>query len=474
MVYTLSQRRDGNALDAVCEVRTSRDVDPRTGGSLVDISYDAALCRARAQLERRWDDCAVRIDGDAESEAALSWVIYELLANIPARDSTVSVGARGLTHTRYKGCCFWDTEMFVLPFAMLTDPEAARNLLGFRVRGLDAAREHARAMNGSGARYPWMVALDGSEQCESWDIGCSEVHVTADIAYAVGQYLDWTRDSDFLRRGGAELLCETARFWPSRVTPAPDGVNLLFCKGPDEYCGITSNNLYTNCMIKHNLELAEAAAGYVYITPDELASWRELSCKLKLPRDPDTGRYRQDDSFHLLKEVDITKLKPDDTAAYCRVCFDALQRLRVIKQADVLLLMTRLPDWFSAAEKLAAWEDFEPLCLHDSTLSFATHALFAAQNGLDEAAGRYFSKALWLDLRDVMSNTGKEGLHLACLGETWQAAIFGFAGLHLKGGRPALTPHLPAHWRAMEFKFYFLGKKYAARVTHGGAEIKEA
>lgn len=186
--YALSQRREGNALDAVCELRTNRDVDPRIGGSLTDISYDAALNRARAQLERRWDDCAVRIDGDAESEAALSWVIYELLANIPARDSTVSVGARGLTHTRYKGCCFWDTEMFVLPFALLTDPETARNLLGFRVCGLDAAREHARAMNGSGARYPWMVALDGSEQCESWDIGCSEVHVTADIPVGASMF----------------------------------------------------------------------------------------------------------------------------------------------------------------------------------------------------------------------------------------------------------------------------------------------
>ena len=136
--------------------------------------------------------------------------------------------------------------------------------------------------------------------------------------------------------------------------------------------------------------------------------------------------------------------------------------------------MTRLPAWFSAAEKLAAWEDFEPLCLHDSTLSFATHALFAAQNGLDEAAERYFNKALWLDLRDVMSNTGKEGLHLACLGETWQAAIFGFAGLHLKDGRPALAPRLSARWRAMEFKFHCQGKKYSARITHDGAEIKEA
>ena len=483
--YALSQRREGNALDAVCEVRTSRDADPRIGGSLVDISYKAALGRARAQLERRWEDCAVRIDGDAESEAALSWVIYELLANIPARDGTVSIGARGLTHTRYKGCCFWDTEMFLLPFYTLTDPEAARSLLNFRVRTLPAAREHAARMNGSGARYPWMVSLDGSEQCESWDIGCSEVHVTADIAYAAGQYLDWTGDTDFFLGGGAEMLVETARFWPSRYSPAPEGgVNLLFCKGPDEYCGITSNNLYTNCMVRHNIALASAAAdtlsrlapeqyARLALSAGEVGQWRALSAGIKLPRDGKTGRWRQDDTFHLLQPVDVAQIKPDDSAAYSRVCFDALQRLRVIKQADVLLLMTRLPELFTDGEKQAAWEDFEPLCIHDSTLSFATHALFAAQNGLYEDASRYFAKALWLDLRDVMSNTGKEGLHLACLGETWQTVVFGFAGLRLRQGAPALEPHLPDGWRSLELRFRHHGKRYTASITHDGAEIKE-
>ena len=463
------------ALELAVRLTSSRDVDPLLQLD-VEPGWDfaGALAENQTAWEQRWADCDIVMEGDEDAQTALRYVIYQLVANCSPRDHTVSIGARGLTHTRYKGCYFWDTDLFLTPFYNLTDPQAARSLANFRIGTLPRAKAHAARMNGAGARYPWMVSYDGTEQCESWDIGCSEVHVTADIAYAVGQYLDWTHDEDFLLRGGAELLCETARFWPSRVTPAPDGVNLLFCKGPDEYCGITGNNLYTNCMIKRNLELAEAAAKYVDISPDEPASWRELRRKLKLPRDPDTGRYRQDDSFHLLEEVDITKLKPDDTAAYSRVCFDALQRLRVIKQADVLLLMTRLPGLFSREDKLAAWEDFEPLCLHDSTLSFATHALFAAQNGLDEAAERYFSKALWLDLRDVMSNTGKEGLHLACLGETWQAAIFGFAGLHLQDGKPALAPRLPTRWRAMEFKFHCQGKKYSARITHDRAEIKEA
>ena len=83
------------------------------------------------------------------------------------------------------------------------------------------------------------------------------------------------------------------------------------------------------------------------------------------------------------------------------------------------------------------------------------------RTGWTRRRGDIFSKALWLDLRDVMSNTGKVGLHLACLGETWQAAVFGFAGLHLADGRARPRSRLPAHWRAMEFKFHFQGKKYS-------------
>lgn len=482
-------RYEGQSItvESACRISTSRDADPRLRSLSPDeTAYGAALARASAALETRWDGCEVKIGGDAQSEAALRYVTYQLLANTPARDGTVSIGARGLTHTRYKGCCFWDTEMFILPFCLLTDPESARNLLNFRLRTLPAAKEHARRMNGTGARYPWMVSLDGSEQCESWDIGCSEVHVTADIAYAAGQYLDWTGDTDFLLHGGAELLVETARFWPSRYSPAPDGgVNLLFCKGPDEYCGITSNNLYTNYMVKHNIDLALNASDRLSrldpgqserlgISGEELSSLSAFASKIKLPRAPANGRWLQDDTFHLLQPVDITQIKPDDSAAYSRVCFDALQRLKVIKQADVLLLMSRFPERFTREEKLSAWEDFEPLCIHDSTLSFATHALFAAQNGMGNEAMRYFEKALWLDLREVMDNTGKEGLHLACLGETYQAVVFGFAGLHLKNSEPALASHLPESWDLLEFPFCFRGRRYKARITRGSAEIISA
>lgn len=187
-------------------------------------------------------------------------------------------------------------------------------------------------------------------------------------------------------------------------------------------------------MVQHNLDLAIQAAhdlqekrpalyASLGITQEEVDHMVRIRKAIKWPHDPKTGRLAQDETLHLLEPVDMGKVKLDAGASYHHVCFDRLQRYKVIKQADVLLLMTRLPDLFTNEEKQAAWEDFEPLCLHDSTLSFASHALFALQNGITEKGFDYLRKALLLDLRDVMGNTGHEGLHLACMGEAWQAAF---------------------------------------------------
>lgn len=438
-VHYVASARAGEPLtfDKAACIRSSRDVDPRIAPLPADWDYDALRAEHRAAWEAVWRGCDRELPGvEPELQTGLRFSMYNLMSSCSAKDPTVSIGARGLTHGRYKGCYFWDTDLFMLPFFLENDPEAARSLCRYRVRALPAARRHAEKMNAAGARYPWMAALDGSEQCETWDIGCSEVHITADVAYALDSCCRRWGDEAFYLDEAAPVFVETARFWLSRYTWRPDSgtADLLFCKGPDEYCGITNNNLFTNVMVQHNLNLGIEAAralrekrpglyASLGITEEELGRMAALRRGIKWPRDPVTGRLTQDETLHLLEPVDVEQLKPDAEASYHRVCFDRLQRCRVIKQADVLLLMTRLPQLFTEEEKRAAWADFEPICLHDSTLSFASHALFALQNGLREEGLAYLKKALLLDLRDIMGNTGREGLHLACMGEAWQAAM---------------------------------------------------
>lgn len=328
-----------------------------------------------------------------------------------------------------------------------------------------------------------MAALDGSEQCESWDIGASEVHITADVVFALQQYRDWCGDEAFYENGAAQVYVETARFWADRYTLQADGTaHLLFCKGPDEYCGITSNNLFTSVLVRHNLSLAVQAAELLLRTqPDtaarlglsaqEATQWQALRDAIVLPRRAD-GRYLPDDTFLRLEHVDPAALKQDDSASYHTVCFDRLQRYQVIKQADALPLMSRLPELFTAQERRAAWDDYEPLCLHDSTLSFASHALFAAQNGLQAPAEHYLQKAMLLDLRDVMSNTGKEGLHVACFGEVWSAVMLGLLGLRFADGAPTAAAHLPARWQRVETQFLYRGKRYSITADSSGTRCE--
>ncbi len=421
-------------VDKLCYITTSRDKDARIAPPPAGWGFDELLRAHTAEWARRWQQAALPPLPLPQQETALRYTAAMLVMNGPASDDSVSIGARGLSHARYKGCYFWDTDFFLMPYYLRTHPQTARNLIKYRLHNLPAARLHAQKTSAKGARYPWMAALDGSEQCESWDIGLAEVHITADVVFGIDQYICHTGDSA-LYPLAAEVYIETARFWADRYTKSANGqTNLLFVKGPDEYCGITSNNLFTNLLVKHNLRLACKAAEYLRahlpescerlgLNEREAAEWAALEEAIPLPRNPETGHLQQDDSFHLLETAPPGGLKKSGGASYHHVSFDRLQRYKVIKQADLLLAMTRLPGAFTAEEKRLAWQEYEPVCLHDSTLSFASHALFAAQNGYAEEAKRYLEKALFLDLRDLMENTGGEGLHLACFGEAWQAAI---------------------------------------------------
>lgn len=96
---------------------------------------------------------------------------------------------------------------------------------------------------------------------------------------------------------------------------------------------------------------AKSAYQNLGMSEEETASWQALHDAIPWPHDPDSGHLAQDETFHLLEPVDIAALKPDLGASYHHVCFDRLQRYKVVKQADVLLLMTRLPELFTKEEK---------------------------------------------------------------------------------------------------------------------------
>ena len=216
----------------------------------------------------------------------MRFAAYHLNSAANPADERVSIGARGLTGEDYHGHVFWDTEIYLLPFYTLTWPEAARALLMYRYRTIDGARAKAAGMGWRGAMYAWESADTGAEttpeHVEGPDgrimpilCGRLEQHITADVAYAVWQYWQATRDEQFLLDAGAEILLETGRFWSSRAQPEADGYcHIRHVIGPDEYHEDIDDNAFTNVMARSNIRRAlEIAALLCERWPDKWATF---------------------------------------------------------------------------------------------------------------------------------------------------------------------------------------------------------
>lgn len=452
--------------------------------------FDGMLEDTKRAWSEIWSDLDIKLTGCDEWQGALRYNIFQLIQSTPEGDGRASIGARGLTHGRYKGCYFWDTEIFMLPMFTCMRPGAARSLLEYRYSTLDDAVKSAEGFSTKGARYSWMSADTGFEQCETWDTGCCEIHITADIAYAIGSYCRQTGDMGFLLDCGCEILVQTARYWTDRFNycPGEDRYHLLFVKGPDEYCGVTTDDFYSVRMAAHNLRLAAEAVDTVRrgfrkkweslreklaIDDSEPKKWLEIAEKTSQRYDAEKKLWIQDSTFEYLEPLDIEAHKTGNLPLYRTISFDRLQRYKVLKQPAVLMYMALMPEEFSMEELRAAWDYYEPKTLHDSTLSYGIHAMLAARLGLEDKAVSYFEKSLFLDLKDVMSNTGHEGIHTASLGATWQAMVFGFCGLKQQGGRPVCEPRLPAGIESVGFSVQCEGKRFAVHITGQEANIAE-
>jgi beta-phosphoglucomutase family hydrolase len=481
-------------------VYTSRDVAEPRAAALAHVQalewdgFEAALATHAARWRAIWERADVRIAGSPATEQALRFHAYHL-ASAADRDPRVSVGARALTGRAYEGHVFWDVEIFMLPFYLHTCPEVARSLLLYRHHTLDGARRRARELGFRGACYAWESTVDGEDvtprsirlKTTGKDIpiftGTQQIHVTADVAYGVWRYWEATHDRDFLRDAGVEILAETARFWASRCTRGPRGLHLRGVVGPDEYHHSVDDNAYTNWMARFNLERAVWAAAWLKreqpgswrtlaercaLAPDEIEAWAAVARALHCPAPNADGVIEQFAGFFDLEAYSLPREERFKAPINRLFDWDRIDRLRLIKQADVLMLAHVFPDAFPREALAANYRYYEPITDHGSSLSPSIHAALAARLGLREDAERYWRQSLWLDLSNVMGNSTL-GVHPACMGGTWQALVFGFLGVRFTDQGPVPDPEagarLPAKWRAVDLKLAWRGRAHRVAVT---------
>lgn len=155
---------------------TSRDVAPARIAPEVAAcldrataaGFDATLDESAAVWDRKWADCDCRIAGDDTATQAVRFGIYHMLIAANEFDPRANIGAKSMSGEGYKGHVFWDTEIFLLPFYIFTQPATARALLSYRYHTLPGALQNARDNGLEGAQFAWEAADSGLETTPKW------------------------------------------------------------------------------------------------------------------------------------------------------------------------------------------------------------------------------------------------------------------------------------------------------------------
>ena len=428
---------------------------------------DELYARQRSFLESFWERAAMHIEGDDALDTAINFCIYQLL-QAAGHDGLCSIAAKGLSGEGYEGHYFWDAEMYMLPFFILTDPESARDILSFRYRTLDAARRNARLLgHRSGALYPWRT-ISGAECSGYFPSGSAQYHINGAVAYAIAGYHAATGDDDYLCREGAEILVEAARLWMS-VGNWHDGRFMINgVTGPDEYTCIVNNNYYTNAVARFNLMYAGSVISRFAVShpevlerlgigSEEAGEFRRAAECMLMPYDEGLGINAQDDSFLQKPVWDISSTPKEDLPLLLHYHPLFLYRWQVCKQADTVMAYVLFPDIEKPDVMLRSFRYYERITTHDSSLSACMFSIAAARLGLPAEASRYFGNSLLLDIENTHGNT-KDGIHLANIGGAYLALTRGFAGLYLEeDGVRIRSPLLPHGWTGFRFRFSYRG-----------------
>ncbi|MDR2070971.1 MAG: glycoside hydrolase family 65 protein, partial [Treponema sp.] len=417
----------------------------------LDSGWEPLLARHRERWDEIWRTGDVVIQGDDYAQERLRYSLYHLHIIAPRhrlpdrkaeagpRAPALSVSARGLSGQTYKGAVFWDTEMFISPYFLAVEPELAAQFIRYRIETLPGAKRKAAEYGYRGAFYAWESQETGDDACSDFNVTDvftgrpvrtyfrdKQIHISADIVYAVKKYVDHTGDFNILKEGALEVILEAARFFISWLYYSPERkrYEILDVIGPDEYHERVHNNAFTSRMVLAVFETAREYIDYFrHADPEfieklldalrfseDLAFMETLIPGLYVPCPGEDGVIEQFDGYFKLEDCSLETVRSrlKDPREYWGGGNGAASPTRIIKQADVVTMLCLFNDDYPMPVKKANLEFYEGRTEHGSSLSACMYALLACETGDSSRAYPYFIKSAEIDI------TG-QGKHFAGL-----------------------------------------------------------
>ncbi len=441
--------------------------------------YDALKDAHVAAWHKRWESADVVIAGDDAAQQGIRFNIFQLFSTYYGEDARLNIGPKGFTGEKYGGATYWDTEAYCLPmYLAIAGQDVARDLLEYRYLQLDGAYHNAAQQGLPGALYP-MVTFTGIECHNEWEITFEEIHRNAAIAYAIYHYTAYTGDDTYLRTHGIEVLAGIAAFWAGRVHQPPTQRCYMIhgVTGPNEYENNVNNNWYTNRMAAWCLTYTVESAALVSadrrtqlgLTDDTLARYADIAARMYLPEDKTRDIFVQHDTFLDKDLMPATALDPADRPINQHWSWDRILRSCFIKQADTLQGLYFLGHLYDLDTKKRNFAFYEPMTVHESSLSPCVHSILAAEIGDTAKAVEMYQRTARLDLDNINHDTD-DGLHITSMAGSWLALAQGFAGMRTADGL-SFSPFLPDCWQGYAFTIVYRGRRIQLKMDKTGARL---
>jgi hypothetical protein len=272
-----------SSMHSVPEVQATRLV-----GAARNLGLDALRDRNRAAWDELWRGRPILCDSPVRWQALADAAHFYLHSSVhPSSHASTSIFglARWHDYHYYYGHVMWDIEAFSIPPLLLTQPDAARALLGFRARTALAARNNARLLGRRGIQFPWEAGPQhGDEAAPVGGLAAShEDHVSLVVAQAFAQYAHATGDDEFAREDAWHIASGVAEWVCSRVRPTDRGFEIERALGIAERPSPENNNAFVNmgavAALRNAVALGELTGNAVP------SKWREIMDGIVLPVD---------------------------------------------------------------------------------------------------------------------------------------------------------------------------------------------
>jgi len=430
-----------------------------------------------------WEMADITISGDVKAQQGIRFNIFQLNQTYLGKDERLNIGPKGFTGEKYGGSTYWDTEAYCIPFYMATkDQKVARKLLSYRYNHLEKAQQNASKLgfsNGA-ALYP-MVTMNGEESHNEWEITFEEIHRNGAMVFAIYNYVRFTGDFSYIPEKGLEVMIAIARFWHQRAnfSKKKNKYVILGVTGPNEYENNVHNNWYTNYIakwcIEYCLEMIDKVKdgyqedylrvmGLTSLNEGELSKWKEVAEEMYFPYSEEHGVYLQQDGFLDKEIIPVSDLDKKQRPINQKWSWDRILRSCYIKQADVLQGFYFFEEHFSKENLEKHFDFYEPLTVHESSLSPCVHSIQAALLGRMEQAYEFYVRTSRLDLDDYNKEV-EEGCHITSMAGTWMSIVEGFGGMRVENNQLSFKPQIPEQWKAYSFKVNFRDRILKVQVS---------